>query len=68
MPASSIEQGALLKIPDVAEVLNTSPWSTYDLIAKGHLKAVKLGRAVRVSPRALADFIEGGGTTSGDDA
>ena len=68
MPASAIEQpGALLKIPTVAERLNISPWRTYDLIARGHLRAVKLGRAVRVDPRAVEDFIRGGGTaTSGD--
>ena len=58
----------LHKITAVAERLNVSRWRAYDLIAKGHLPAVKLGRAVRVSPRALADFIAGGGTAAGDDA
>ena len=67
MQASTIEgAGTLLKIPAVAERLDTTPWNAYDLIRRGHLRAVKLGRAVRVDPRALEDFIAGGGT-SGDD-
>ena len=69
MLASSIkEPGALLKIPEVAERLCTTPWRAYYLVRKGHLRAVKIGRAVRVSPRALEEFIEGGGTAASDDA
>ena len=67
MPASSIEQGALLKVPGAAERLNISAWSMYDLIARGHIRAVKLGRAVRVDPRAIEDFIQSGGFSAADD-
>jgi excisionase family DNA binding protein len=69
VPATIIEQPALLEVATVATRLNISPWRTYDLIRRGHLRAVRFGRAVRVDPRAVEDFIRGGGTaTSGDES
>ena len=58
----------LLVVPEAARVLRKSEWSTYELVRKGDLPAVKLGRAVRISPSALRAFIASGGTGAGNDS
>lgn len=53
----------LLRVPEVADRLNVSPWQCYDLIRRHELPGVvRLGRAIRVDPTALEHFIENGGT------
>lgn len=45
------------RVEEVAEVLRCSKWCVYDLINTGVLKSIRLGRAIRVTRRALEDFL-----------
>ena len=47
----------LLRSEDVARVLNISRSMAYQLIQRGEIPSVRLGRAVRVHPKALEQFI-----------
>jgi excisionase family DNA binding protein len=48
----------LLKVDQVAERLQVSPWSVYRLVARGDLPAVKLGTGPRVPIRVDADELQ----------
>jgi len=48
----------LLKAEDVAELLNISRSFAYLLMHTGQIPTVRLGRACRVRPQDLADYIE----------
>jgi len=54
-PTISLE--ALLRCEDVARILNISRSLAYQLIQRGEIPSVRLGRAVRVLPKALEQFI-----------
>jgi excisionase family DNA binding protein len=45
------------RVEEVAAVLRCSKWCVYDLINAGVLKSIRLGRAIRVTRRALEDFL-----------
>lgn len=45
------------RVEHVAAVLDCSKWCVYDLIANGDLKAIRLGRALRVTRRSLEEFL-----------
>jgi len=45
------------RVEEVAAVLRCSKWCVYDLINTGALKSIRLGRAIRVSRRALEEFL-----------
>ena len=47
----------LLTVPQVGRELNLGRSTVYSLIAAGRLKVVRVGRAVRVTPEALDDFV-----------
>ena len=58
----------LLKVKQVAEVLQLSPRTVRRMIADGRLPVIRVGRAVRVHPSAVATLMEGSGQEkSGDD-
>ena len=48
----------LLKAEEVAELLNISRSFAYLLLQTGQIPTVRLGRACRVRPEDLADYIE----------
>jgi excisionase family DNA binding protein len=50
----------LLTVESAAERLNTKPRFIRRLIAERRIEFVKVGRFVRISESALADFIEAG--------
>jgi excisionase family DNA binding protein len=50
----------LLTVEAAAERLSTSPRFIRRLIAERRIEFVKIGRHVRISESALADFIEAG--------
>lgn len=52
----------LLTVDAAADRLSTSPRSIRRLIAERRIEFVKIGRHVRISERALADFIDAGRT------
>ena len=47
----------VLEVTEVAAVLRTGRTATYDLIARGDLRAVKAGRKLRVPRGALLEFL-----------
>lgn len=51
----------VLKVLDVAEHLDCDTGTVYRLIDQGKLRAVRVGRLLRVPESALADFIATGG-------
>jgi excisionase family DNA binding protein len=48
----------LLNVKQVARRLSLAPSSVYELIARGQLQAVRVGRAVRVRPADLDAYLE----------
>ena len=54
--------GPLLTVEAAAERLSTSPRFIRRLIAERRIEFVKVGRHVRISETALAEFIEAGRT------
>jgi excisionase family DNA binding protein len=52
---------ALLKVRDVAAELNVTTAAIYALAARGVLRTVHIGRALRIPKDAVADFIAQGG-------
>jgi excisionase family DNA binding protein len=52
--------GRLLTVEAAAELLSTSPRFVRRLIAERRIEFVKVGRHVRISESALADFIQAG--------
>jgi excisionase family DNA binding protein len=49
----------LLRLEDIAERLAISRSMAWKLIATGELRAVRIGRALRVRPADLEAYIEG---------
>jgi excisionase family DNA binding protein len=45
------------RVEEVAAVLRCSKWCVCDLINTGALKSIRLGRAIRVTRRALEELI-----------
>jgi excisionase family DNA binding protein len=52
------ERSTLLTATDVARELNVSRSFAYQLLQRGTIPVVRLGRAVRVRPQDLDAFIE----------
>ena len=48
----------LLKADEVAQLLNISQSQIYALMQHGEIPCVRIGRAVRVRPQDLEDYIE----------
>ena len=53
-----MDSNILLTGEDVAERLQVSKSFAYDLMRRGDIPTVRLGRAVRVRPQDLEEFIE----------
>ena len=47
----------LLTVPQVAKKLKLGPYRVYELARQGALKAVRLGKRVRIKPDDLAAYI-----------
>ena len=58
--SDSATTGALLTVEAAAVHLSTSPRFIRRLIAERRIEFVRIGRHVRISESALADFIEAG--------
>jgi len=57
--ASTATAERVLRVPEVAEHLGVTDDLIYSLIREGKLRAIRLGRVLRVPQSALADFIGG---------
>ena len=51
-------QRLLLRIPEVAETLGIGRSKIYEIIARGELPTVRVGRAVRISVTTLQEWVE----------
>jgi excisionase family DNA binding protein len=56
----------LLTAIQVAEILNISKAGAYNLMQRGQLPSVKIGRNIRVIPRDLEQFIEDSKQVTGE--
>ena len=54
----------LLKAREVSEALGIPKWRIYKLVQDGGMPAVRLGRSVRFDEKALAKWLQGGGTAA----
>ena len=62
---TSVEHSArLLRVPEVAQLLGLSRSKTYQLIASGALKVVRIDRSTRIRESALLAFVEERAATS----
>lgn len=50
--------GRLLRIEQIADRLSVSRSMAWKLIDLGHLRSVRIGRAVRVRPQDLDDYLD----------
>ncbi|STY68803.1 helix-turn-helix domain-containing protein [Micrococcus luteus] len=58
VPASADAQPEpVLRVPEVAEHLHCTPQLVYSLIHRGELRAVRLGRLIRVPLSALNEYL-----------
>ncbi len=51
----------VLRADKAAEHLDCTPETIYALVRDGKLRAIRVGRLVRIPESALAEFISGGG-------
>lgn len=56
-PTATAER--VLRVHEVADHLGVTPDTIYALIREGRIRAIRLGRVLRVPQSALADFISG---------
>ena len=54
----SFKERKLLKAEDIASILNISTGFAYQLMKRGDVPTVHLGRAVRVRPSDLKDYMQ----------
>lgn len=45
-------------VPDVAQAMGVHPRTIYREIAKGNLRCIRVGRAIRVTDEQLADYLK----------
>lgn len=57
-PREGAPQRLLLRIPEAAEQLGIGRTKIYEMISKGELPAIRIGRAVRISASALRKWVE----------
>jgi excisionase family DNA binding protein len=57
-PQEVAPQRLLLRIPEVAETLGIGRTKIYEMIAKGELPTIRVGRAVRISVSTLQKWVE----------
>lgn len=57
MPTATAER--VLRVAEVADHLGVTPDTVYYLIRDGKMRAIRLGRVLRVPQSALSDFIAG---------
>lgn len=48
---------ALMTVKEVAAALRVSQGTAYTLVVSGQLASVRIGRSIRVTPRAFEEFI-----------
>jgi excisionase family DNA binding protein len=57
LPAKWNEK-AVFDVPEVAELLEIPVWSIYELIKNGGMRAVRIGRRLRVPRHVIEEILE----------
>ncbi|NPV54677.1 MAG: helix-turn-helix domain-containing protein [Firmicutes bacterium] len=50
-----------LRVKEVAELLQVTPWQVYEMVKQGRIPAVHVGRAVRIPRKQFAEWVAKGG-------
>ena len=50
--------GVLLTVPEAAKLLRVSRNLAYDLVARGELPSLRLGRVIRIPTQALLEWLQ----------
>jgi len=58
----------LLRVPEVAALLDVPLSRAYEMVRLGFLLVVRIGRQVRVHPQRLEEWVSGGGTALASEA
>ena len=58
----------LLTIPQIVDLVQISKWTIYKHIAAGRLRAVRVGRLIRVREEDLNKYLLGGETETTEEA
>jgi excisionase family DNA binding protein len=59
MATDLIDLPSVLKVADVSRVLAIGRRQTYQLVADGMLRSVRIGRSLRIPKSALIAFLDG---------
>lgn len=54
-----MENHALLTVQEAAKLLRVSRNATYELVARGDLPAIRLGRQIRISRALIEQWVSG---------
>lgn len=57
-PGGAMPEPSLMTVMEVAAALRVSRGTAYTLVASGQITSIRIGRLIRVTPRALEEFIE----------
>jgi excisionase family DNA binding protein len=63
--AELAQERRLLSVKEVAARLSASPYTLYDAINEGKLRAVRVSSAVRLEPVDVVEWLSGGQRESG---
>lgn len=58
MEGKEVDSDGLLRVADAARFLSVSRSTLYELMDRGELRYVKLGRARRIPRQALSELVE----------
>lgn len=59
MTITTVAPERVLRVPEVAAHLDCGRPAVYDLIHRGELRSIRVGRLIRVPESALAEFLAG---------
>jgi excisionase family DNA binding protein len=48
---------SVFDVPEVAEIFDMSPWAIYEAIRKGELRAVRIGRLLKISRPVIEEML-----------
>lgn len=61
-PSNAISERLSYSVAEIAEILNVSKRSVYNLCANGVIKSVKIGTKLRISKKSFDEWLDGENT------
>ena len=58
-PSNAISERRSYSVAEIAEILNVSKRSVYNLCANGVIKSVKIGTKLRISKKSFDEWLDG---------